>query len=559
MDYILLSTISTLLIIAHLIGGVLIARGVITLLKGLHGKGQSTQGIDDLRTALIKLFTPLLVGIIAIASLLILTYWERSPFSVWIQGIAPVSTLIWVLWGHFTSKEVQSGEMFEALFPLGEKMSDKQVISLAEAWAKKGHSLNPKSIVRTAIKAIDDNSVDQKKRVNIDELASILRETFHELHMVLKKFPLAQRLTLADWIFEGERLADIWGEGLQSIERGRQFINPYTLVDQKIFWKWSSAQPKDLFEAELSTWLHRGVYLLVVRRWRNLDQEEPISVVEAEQIVINRPKETPTLWKIMSRKLTVPFWLYWCLCSIAMVVSHGLYGGALSLIAGLFLLWSLHQVSSITKWRDCLADLGTLPRERHEAMTQQKTMSEKQLEDQIDTFNETFMDLPAQSTLTLMRSGFVVIAETHRRPEQPQVPLALCNASLTDATLSVQYICDDFIEWRTEDNLISMVLTLANTLGSKVANLDQKLLESVRDWASEEQAGDNGESTGIAVNHQAHQIDQWLSQQLKEAGFFKRTGLEATLQILKSSIRERVSKELKTRILPLYQSEVENP
>ena len=571
------SLFSSMLILSHIFGFILIVRGVQVLIKGLEGKGQSESGIKDLREALVRLLRPALFGLLGLTSLVGLTYWESSALTVWIQAIAPLSTLVWVVWAQKTAQKVQSGEMFEALVPIGaefddlnhEKGIDQALINKADIWSKQKHPLSGKALVRTSLEAINELSKNEKQKVNLDDLALVIRESFREIHQVLRRFPLAQSLTLADWIYEIERLSDIWGEGLGQVELGRHFVNPFTIIDRKMFWQWSNAKPGDLLNDELSAWLHRGVYLIVLRRWYDLteskSQSEAAQIVASvntsqQQIEIIKPQLTPTLWSLMARKFTVPFWLYYILSAMAVSLNHGIYGMGFSLIVGALLYQSFSRVVSIGRWRSELANLGQIKRVQQKGLSDKYEQCLSHLNELSDEFDKGFSKQPSQALLKLMSQGFIAIAHEHRRLEHQSAPLSLSNATLSDAALSVQLVCDDFIQWRNEGSLLSMVISFASKLGLNLSNMDERLLQGIKDWAyaENEVAADHRKypaknESNFSLDAQSKRIDAWLTPYIDEAGFLLKMGLSA----IQLTTKDRITNELKTRILPLYQGTVD--
>ena len=474
------SIFSSLLMISHAFGFILIIKGVTSLLKGLEGQGQSEAGIKQLREALVRLLRPALFGLLGLTLLVGLTYWESSALTVWIQAIAPLSTLVWVVWAQKTAERVQSGEMFEALVPIGaefnhsnhDKYIDQALINKADDWSRQKHPLSAKALVRTSLEAINELSKTKKQKVDLDDLALVLRESFAEIHQVFRRFPLAQSLTLADWIYEVERLSDIWGEGLGQVELGRHFVNPFTVIDRKMFWQWSNAKPGDLLNDELSAWLHRGVYLIVLRRWHDIAKSD--DTLDAQRIASSKSETqqhlkliaqqpTPTLWSLMTRKFTVPFWLYYILSSAAVSLNHGLVGVGFSLIVGALLYQSFSQVSSIGRWRSELANLGQIKRVKPEDLSDKQEQCLSHLSGLGDEFEKEFSKQPSQAALKLISQGFIAVAHEHRRSEHQIAPLSLSNATLSDAALSVQLVCDDFIQWRNEGSLLSMVISFASS------------------------------------------------------------------------------------------------
>ncbi len=587
----LVSLFSTLLMFSHIFGFILIAKGVLILLKGIKGEGQSEQGIDHLKNALLKLLKPALFGLVSLSLLVGLTYWERSALTSWIQAIAPLSTLLWVVWAQKTAKKVQSGDMFEALIPIGaletDYIQDQSLVQKAEDWAKLKHPLTAKALVRTSLEAIQELSKTEKQKLDIDDLALILRESFAEIHQVLQRFPLAQSLTLSDWAYEVERLSEIWGQGLTQVEIGRHLVNPFTIIDRKMFWQWSNTKPGDLLNDELSAWLHQGVYLIVLRRWSDLSQASHSQASHSqasqtteeeqtsnqlgnadEQLAKLAKQQTPDLWTLMARKFTVPFWLYWLLSSVAVSLNHGLFGIVFSGAMGAILYLSLSKVTSIQNWRSELANLGSVKRNKIADLEMKKQNSLANLATLEDEFEAEFSKQPSQALLKLMSQGFIQIAQEHRRPEHPDAPLSLSNATLSDVTLSVQLLCDDFIDWRNEGSILSMVVSFASKLGLNLSNVDEKLLKGIQDWAySEEQpvsdqstsdqsTSDQAtqESESFSLQAQSQRIDAWVTPYIDDAGFLLKMGLSA----IQLSLKTRISKELKERIIPLYQGTVEN-
>ena len=168
------SVLSALVFVAHLLGFLWVLWGGWYLLKGVKGQGQSTEGISALRRALIGLFKPIIWGLIALLSLLALTFWDHSPLTMWIQGIAPLSTMIWVIWSHFSARRVDPGEMFEALVPLAPPIDTHDPISegcrqRAQIWSNQHHPLTARALTQTALRAIDDDRehIEDKERLRV--------------------------------------------------------------------------------------------------------------------------------------------------------------------------------------------------------------------------------------------------------------------------------------------------------------------------------------------------------------------------------------------------------
>lgn len=557
---VLITTFSVLLTLSHVIGGALVGRGVITLLRGVSGEGQSEAAVDDLRRSILRLLSPLLPALLAIFALVALTYWERSPLSTWIQLIAPFSTLLWVLWGHSTAKRVESGEMFEALFPLktltysGLQLDGQQLERAAE-WSKMSHDLNPRSLVKTALQALKDQQESEKVDIDLDLFLEILRDTFDELHDVLHRFPLGARITLADWMYEGERLGKLWQTGINQVEGGRGFVNPFTLLDQKMFWRWSSAQPNELFTAELSAWLHGGVYSLVTRRWiaSKSDQQDPSTSPIQEQYSTS---EAPPLWLLMTRKLTVPLWFYLVLSTAAISLSHGIYGAIIGALVGVFVFASLRKTFSIQRWRDHLTALGTGVSRRSPQLDQQLEESIAHIDAALAVFEREFDNQPAVATLTLLSETSYKIAYTHRRAEHTEAPLALCNVKPSDVALSAKLICDDLIAWRSEGGLLSMIVGAASKLGSSLTNLDERLMQSLIDWVEGADGGDERTDPPRSLNDRARAADRWIIESRENMGFMKAAAFQLAISYAESSLKKSLSEELKERLVPLYQGEI---
>lgn len=572
MTDLLVSILSILLILSHIIGAILVGKGILKLIKGLKGDGQSTAAVEALKQSLFCILKPMVFASLVILVLLALTYSTQSTIGSWIQLIAPLSTLIWVIWSHLQSRAIQPGEMFETLFPLHGGSTGQALLEQADLWANQDHSLEPKAFVRTILQAIDDHEErqGQKLRLDIDQLVIVMKDTLAEVYSVTKRFPLGKALTLADWIYEGERLNDIWSNGLHDIERGRAFINPYTLLDHKVFWKWSSAQPQNLFEEELATWLHRGVYLIASRRWQNIGKEtQKKESTYTNQEMDEKLSDTPLLWRILSRKVAVPFWLYWFLCNVAVILNFGYQVGlVISLFTGGVLYWSLKRVFHISEWRKEFTQLSLESRIRREDFEELHTQSLELLEEARREFSLSFQNTPFSSSLRLFQQTAFDIGYLHRRAEHHLAPLALCNVTIPDVMLTGYLLCDDFSKWRQEGGIFSLILTIADSLGSGVGNIDEKLLARIRQWSNEtqhhldlnpsEDKDDVLTEGELSWKDHARIYDQWLSDKVDQLGFLGSMAIKGSLGLLQNQIKDKIVIEIEKRLIPLYQGNVDS-
>ena len=564
-----LTMFGLLLTSAHIIGAGLIIRGLITLFRGIQGEGQSASGIDSLRETVISLLSPLWLALLSLALLIGMTYWERSPLTLWIQLIAPLSTMLWVIWGHYSAQRVQAGAFFEALFPLSVARGKDTPLSRTQEqrsieWSHQHHSLDIKSFVKTAIRAVEDESEHNKKRLDLDQLLWILRDSFQELHQALSHFPLADRLTLADWIHEVDRLGSLWGSGLDEVDKGRAFVNPFTLLDHKSLWRWSSAQPGELLERELSAWLHRGVYSLVTRRVvERFSQKQALLESSATTTSYDNQSGSPLLWRLLTRKITVPMGLYFILSAVAMMTSHGLNGLLLSVCLGVIIVHCVKRVLSLSRWRDCFDMLARQQRVHDEEHHHKQLNSLAHITMAEESFDKNFDAAPAISTLTFIQETSCLIAFEHRRPEHHQAPLAFCNVYLTDVALTAQFICEDVISWREEGGLFSTVLSAVSKLGISLGNVDEKLMQGIIAWTAvteEEGAaplvGDEKSDTGL-LKGKALSADRWIADKRSGLGFLGSTAFSLASTYLQSSLKEKCREELRARVLALYQGKVQ--
>lgn len=571
----LLTALSLILTLAHALGGILITRGVLTLLGGVKGKGQSSSGVNALRSSISTLLAPLLIPLASLAFLIALTYLERSPLTLWIQVIAPLSTSLWVIWGHYSAKKVEPGALFEALFPLAIPLKGKDMLTKvhmwrAKEWSSQGHDLSVKSFVRTAIRAIDDERGSNRESLTIDQVLKILRDSFQEVHQALSHFPLAKTLTLADWVYEIDRLGEIWSSGLDEIDRGRAFVNPLTLLDHQSLWKWSSAQPKDLLNRELSAWLHLGVYCLVTRRvidhfGVHVDGTGSTSSTDEHrtELLDESRSYTPLLWLVLTRKLTVPMGLYFILSSVALTLEHGLFGSIFCLAIGGVIVHNVQRSLSLDRWRAALDLLSKDKREQRVDLSQVKEACLVKLKEAEDLFNKEFDSHPAMSTLKFLGNTAELIAYEHRRPEHHQAPLALCNVYVCDVALTAQLICDDLIDWRSEGGLFSMIITAISKLGISIGNVDDKLMASLNEWAKVSETADEDRrlvtaETPTFIVQKAQAADVWIKEKRAGLGFFSSAGFTMASSYAQDAIRDKCSAELSSRVLALYQGEVKN-
>jgi hypothetical protein len=570
--------LSSALFIAHLIGFLWVVWGGWYLLKGVKGQGQSVEGIRALKLALLDLFKPVVWGGLALLSLLVLTFWDHSPLTILIQGIAPLSTMIWVIWSHFSARRVDPGEMFEALVPLspprvGRGSVPEHFHQSAEAWSNQHHPLNARALTQTALQAIDDSHqhYQDRKPLSFDDLTMVLRDALADTKEACQRFPLGQNLTLADWFYEGERLTEIWTQGLSSIERGRALINPLTLIDNKKLWSWSKGSPQHLFEHELSAWLHHGLYLLVIRRITELQDEKSGDQRDLSQpsstSTNNVQREVPKLWQMMTRKITVPFWLYWSLGSVAVSINHGLVGVVLSVSAGGLLWVSLDRATSIKRWRERFTALGSLHRPHRVGDHELNTQVHRLVQEQVETLKVAIDDRPVASLLQFAQETSSGIAMIYRRPEHPEPPLALLNATIVDALYTLELICDDLIKWRNSGGIIQTIIGLLSKFGVDDQQIEQMLLDTARDWANGAKEGakegvEEGEITTSLIDdspslfERAELADTWLNREVAELNFVFRAAAILALSQVKSRVQDWVSDELTSRIIPLYQGAV---
>ena len=576
--------LSSVLFIAHLVGFIWVVWGGWYLLKGVKGQGQSVEGIRALRQALVDLFMPIIWGALALSSLLILTLWEQSPLTVFIQGIAPLSTMTWVIWSHFSARQVDPGEMFEALVPLAPPRIGRGSVpdhfhQSAQAWSNQPHSLNARALTQTALRAVDDNRhyYPDRKPLSFDDLTMILRDALADTKEACERFPLGQKLTLADWFYEGERLTEIWTRGLRHIDRGRAMINPLTLIDNKRLWSWSKGSPQHLFEHELSAWLHHGLYLLVIRRISEVQNQtlsHPSFPIQYHaKAGTTETTEIPKLWQMMTRKITVPFWLYWGLCTAAISINHHLIGVILSVISGGLLWVSLNQATSIKRWRHRFTLLGGLQRP-HRISDEELTHKVHQLVDrQSEQLKAGIDEYPLVSLLQFSQETSIGIATIYRRPEHPEAPLALLNATIVDALYTLELICDDLILWRNSGGIIPKLVGFLSKLGIEDQQVEKMLLDVARDWAdhAEKEGSElklqhkdakesDDEPQNLAVTpslfERAEKADAWLNREVDELNFVFKAAAILALSQVKNRLQDWISDELTARILPLYQGAV---
>ena len=198
-------SLSGLVLIAQALGFSAILWGAWRLISGLRGEGQSAEGVAHLRAELLGLLKPMLIGLLAVATLMGVALWERSPLTRAIQLIAPLSTLVWVLWSHYSAKKVNPGQLFEALVPLSIS-APPELRARAEAWADQAHPLNARGLMQTTARAVQDLKMEGAsfKSVGVEESLELTKESLIALHEMTTRFPLARLLTLSG---EGQALA----------------------------------------------------------------------------------------------------------------------------------------------------------------------------------------------------------------------------------------------------------------------------------------------------------------------------------------------------------------
>lgn len=534
--------------------------GGVTALGGIGGEGQSERGINSLRRSLIKLFSPLSIGGLSLLCLLIITYVEQNPLAIFVQGIAPLSALTWSLWSHYTADEIEPGQMFEALVPLAPPNQSDQRLKRAKEVANQAEGFHARAITLTALAAVSDEQEAQDTHhqpLKIDTLASLLRDAVRQLHLSTRQFPLSQELTLADWMFEGQRLGQIWSKGLKRMNRGRSLLNPLILLSHKKLWSWSKGHPSILFSRELTVWLNYGVYLLVAERLREQNDQQNQTNIKTQSSI-----KVPHLWSMLSRKIAVPMWLYWSLCSVAITLSHGLLGLGLSLISGALLWNSLRRVTSIERWRDELCSLGALQRTNRLSEVHLTKAAYQAVDDAMETLKSQRRVQPLVAALTFAQTSAYSIAYTYRREDTPQPPAALLNATVVDALHTMELTLDDLIKWYQEGGVFPNILKLCAYFGGSEDKLDAQIFSMAKAWAhadsmlslttEEERANENE----LTLMQRAQEADQWLSEQLEDLHFILKAAAEGLIGQLNSSICAWIKNELLKRALPLYQGAV---
>ena len=580
------NAISAILFVAHLVGFIWVLWGGWYLLKGVKGQGQSAEGISALRGALLNLFKPILWGAAALLLLLSITFYDHSPLTILIQGIAPLSTMIWVVWSHFSARRVDPGEMFEALVPLSPPRTGRDAVpehfhESAQSWSNQPHPLNASALTQTALRAVDDSHAyyQGRKPLSFDDLTMVLRDALSDTRAACQRFPLGQNLTLADWFYEGERLSEIWSYGLKSIDRGRALINPLTLIDNKKLWGWSKGSPQALFTHELSAWLHHGLYLLVIRRiaeqheGRSGGRERDAANSASPSYTASSmptPAAVPRLWQMMTRKITVPLWLYWGLCSIAVSINHGMIGIVLSVVSGGLLWVSLDRAVSIKRWRKSFTLLGGVRRADRAGDQALNEQVQALVHTQTASLKEGLEDKPVVSLLRFAQETSTGIAMIYRRPEHPAPPLALLNATIVDALYTLELICDDLIKWRHGGGIIPKLLGLLSKIGLDDHQVEQLLLDTARGWAAHSEEGNDHDEASqpnaekVTPLHdadptlfeRAERADAWLTREVANLNFVLKAAALLALSQVKSRVQDWISDELTARIVPLYQGAV---
>ncbi|MEE2645045.1 MAG: hypothetical protein VYD19_08940 [Myxococcota bacterium] len=573
--------LTSLLFLTQLLGALFLASGVRWLVSGAQTEGQGEAPLRALRGAIGRQLAPLLWGSLPLLLMIGLCFWEQNPLTRWLQGIAPLSTLLWCLWSHWSARRLEAGALFEALVPLSpaEWGGDPRVRVEARQWSASARSLSPRSLVQTALEALDaaerrrggEERSARSSKIEIDTALQVLRDALRETRVACLQFPFGRELTLADWIAEGQRVHESWQRGSKRINIGRALLNPFTLVDTKGLWSWSSGQPAQLFERELSAWLHHGVYLLITRR-----VEEELSRAEGEgadekgasqpsapRVVTDQRlqrEEAPLLWSILWRKLKVPFWLYWLLGGAALTSAHGLTGLVLTLCAGGVLWVTLRHVTGLGAWRALFSKLAQRQRAPRADLLRETSIALIRAEEERAAEAETG---PLLTLLELTQRSSVGIASLYRREEHKEPPEALLNATIVDALWTLELICDDLYQWRQRGGLFAKLLKLFEQLGQRDGTLEGKLLEAARLWASAEelQAGEEGaEEVEAASKNALYQgamdADEWITVRLESMNRLLQAPSRLLLEQAISAVQSWLMEEIEGRLIPLYAGEV---
>jgi|GEM_PF-2125407 len=574
-------SLAGVLITSHIIGSLLISWGGLRLIQGLRGEGQSAEGVALLRGELLGLLKPLSWGALAVSGLLGLAMWERSPLTQWVQVIAPLSTALWVTWSHFSARRVRSGELFEALVPLSVELS-RALDERAKSWVEQSPPLSARGLMHTAFQATQDAQGDdaQRRPLDLEVSLKITQDSLRELHKAALRFPLAQQLTLTDWIYEGERLTGHWGAGLKWITRGRALLNPLTLLDHKGLWGWSQGSPAELFQRELAAWLHRGLYVLVSQKVSAylITQEHVTSQATSAEgsVSCGLSDEASRLWSLIAFKFTVPFWLYLGLSSIAAIEGHGLFGVALSALTGALFWRSARRASALKSWREAFARLATHRRAPRASEGQVPDAVRGALARLSDEYSVALNDqeAPCVSLVDFAQQGWSELSKAYRRPlpelSEPNPALDHLNVTLPDLIATLYWLCDDLK--RFSDSAAGGLLSaLSEHLGGRVSQgFEPMLLEAVQRWSLdgdsqqiashivERDEGVQGEQSNALVHH-AQRADLWIGEHIYGANFIVRALGTKLLHAALEGVQGWIAVELSTRLTPLYRGDVPAP
>ena len=588
--------LSTLLISAQVLALLAVLWGTWLLIGGMRGEGQSADGVARLRRELLDVLKPLFIGLLAVGTLLGLAMWARSPLTHWVQLIAPLSTLVWAVWSHYRARAVLPGELFEALVPLTQE-APAEVVTRAEAWARRGHPLTARALVQTTFQVVDDLTVEGSslKTLGVDAALQITQDSLADLHEMTARFPLARQLTLADWLYEGERLSARWSAGLTWVGVGRAILNPFTLLDYKGLWRWSKGKPATLFQRELSAWLHQALYVLVSARVSTYLLDHPELQAEGSEALSDQgvseapvdqaePKERrpARLWRLLSFKFTVPLWLYLGLSAVAVIEAYGVLGAGFSVVALGLLWWSIGRATSLEAWREAFERLAGCER----VSVGVDDPRGDQARGALARLNERFesrleVGEPCQGLLELTEQGWLETSEAYARPlrelSDPHPALKHLNATLPDLVATLYWLCRDFSSFR-EGTAGALLMTFAQRYGDLDERLERALLEALSAWSegategeesalSPELADEQSQEALVtaaeaseegALSRYAVKGDVWVKENVYSGGLLMKLA-EVAFKAAARSTQEWLSKELTHRLNALYRGDVPQP
>lgn len=562
------------------------------------------EGLGEIRGQLWLLFRPLVLGFISIALLMSSIFIDHLG-GTWLKFIAPVSTIIWMFWVQIRAPKILAGTFFNALVPLVRHeetlptKTQENIDDLTWQWIEKlkdkrlSSQFSSAAFLQSVIYAIESGEKHLKEDIlhnmSAADLIELIKSILHDFHRSVLLFPLAQRLTLADWMTEGRHFHQHSQKTLTYYSWGRFLINPLSLLDHKKLWKAAGVKNQDIVQQELSAWLHAGIYRLTLHHIcvYTLKKNDHIEFKLSDEYTQESSQPHADLWSMLTSKLRVPMWLYLGVGAWGCWHTLSLWTALALIIPSIALyIWSERTTFNLARWQAAFSTLAQIKKESS-IHSNKSSIFNDYVQDLAHSHKNNFtpQSLLDQWHHYTIHSLQVIMDDydpTDPEFKAPQVntldfDVYRCELLIPDIIASTYYICDDFLQWYQAGGFWSKVLSFGELVGFSISRqrLDQLLIKFLHDMAhtqdDETLNQSTSKSTSKSIVRLEHEVDSdhvtditstsWISYIQKGDDainrYIPKDGISSImahkgLQWIHSKGVDWIHEEINRRVIPLY-------